>query len=198
MTAFTVWKFEDPQGAEHASSLLKDAAHDGLVKIMDHAVVSWPVGAERPTTKHGHDNTWRGTGWGFFWGLLFGMLFAVPVVGAAAGAAGGAYAKMRDGLGITDEQLDPDPHRGDRGDVGPFPRHRTGGPRSPRRTYAGRVHPSRRHQPHRGRTQHADGGRRRALTATPSYANRSTNAIRSTPSTGDQSRSGSRVNPRRW
>ena len=100
MTAFTVWKFEDPQGAEHASSLLKDAAHDGLVKIMDHAVVSWPVGAERPTTKHGHDDTWRGTGWGFFWGLLFGMLFAVPVVGAAAGAAGGAFAKMRDGLGI--------------------------------------------------------------------------------------------------
>ena len=106
MTAFTVWKFEDPQGAEHASSLLKDAAHDGLVKIMDHAVVSWPVGAERPTTKHGRDDTWRGTGWGLFWGLLFGMLFAVPVVGAAAGAAGGAFAKMRDGLGITDEQLD--------------------------------------------------------------------------------------------
>ena len=68
--------------------------------------VSWPVGAERPTTKHGHDDTWRGTGWGLFWGLLFGMLFAVPVVGAAAGAAGGAFAKMRDGLGITDEQLD--------------------------------------------------------------------------------------------
>ena len=132
MTAFTVWKFEDPQGAEHASSLLKDAAHDGLVKIMDHAVVSWPVGAERPTTKHGRDDTWRGTGWGLFWGLLFGMLFAVPVVGAAAGAAGGAFAKMRDGLGIT---------------VGRLPRHRTGGPRSARRTYAGRVHPSRRHQP---------------------------------------------------
>lgn len=106
MTAFTVWKFEDPQGADHASSLLKDAAHDGLVRIMDHAVVSWPVGAQRPTTKHGHDDTRRGAGWGVLWGLLFGMLFAVPVVGAAAGAAGGAYAKMRDGLGITDEQLD--------------------------------------------------------------------------------------------
>lgn len=106
MTAFTVWKFENPQGADHASSLLKSAAHDGLVRIMDHAVVSWPVGAGRPTTRHGHDDTWRGTGWGAFWGLLFGMLFAVPVVGAAAGAAGGAFSKMREGLGITDEQLD--------------------------------------------------------------------------------------------
>ena len=106
MTAFTVWKFEDPQGAEHASSLLKEAAHDGLVRIMDHAVVSWPVGAEHPTTKHGHDDIRHGAGWGVFWGLLFGMLFAVPVLGAAAGAAGGAFAKMKDGLGITDEQLD--------------------------------------------------------------------------------------------
>ncbi|QWZ08291.1 DUF1269 domain-containing protein [Nocardioides panacis] len=106
MTAFTVWKFEDPQGAAHASSLLEDAAHDGLVRIMDHAVVSWPVGAEHPTVKHTHDDTRRGLAWGVFWGLLFGMLFAVPVIGAAAGAAGGVLTKMRDGLGITDEQLD--------------------------------------------------------------------------------------------
>lgn len=106
MTAFTVWKFEDPQGADHASSLLRDASHDGLVRIMDHAVVSWPVGADRPTIKHGHDDTRHGTGWGVFWGLLFGLLFGIPVIGAAAGAAAGAFAKMRNGLGITDEQLD--------------------------------------------------------------------------------------------
>lgn len=106
MTAFTVWKFEDPQGADHASSLLRDASHDGLVRIMDHAVVSWPVGADHPTIKHGHDDTRHGTGWGVFWGLLFGLLFGIPVIGAAAGAAAGAFAKMRNGLGITDEQLD--------------------------------------------------------------------------------------------
>lgn len=106
MTAFTVWKFEDPQGAEHASTLLRDAERDGLVKIMDHALVSWPVGAKHPTTKHVHDETRRGTGWGAFWGLLFGTLFMVPVIGAAAGAAGGAFVKFRNGLAITDEQLD--------------------------------------------------------------------------------------------
>lgn len=106
MTAFTVWKFEDPQGADHASGLLIDAERDGLVKILDHAVVSWPDGAKRPTTKHEHDDTRRGTGWGTFWGLLFGMLFAVPVLGAAAGAAGGTFIKMKKGLGITDEQMD--------------------------------------------------------------------------------------------
>jgi uncharacterized membrane protein len=106
VTAFTVWKYEDPQGATQATSLLRDAAHDGLVRIIDHAVVSWPVGAEHPTVKHTHDDTRRGLAWGMFWGLLFGMLFAVPVIGAAAGAAGGVFTKMREGLGITDAQLD--------------------------------------------------------------------------------------------
>ena len=106
MTAFTAWKFEDPTGADHASDLLKQSAHQGLVRIMDHAVVSWPVGAERPTVSHKHDDTRRGVAFGALWGVLFGALFAVPVVGAGAGAAGGAYAKMRQGLGITDEQLE--------------------------------------------------------------------------------------------
>ena len=98
MTTFTVWKYEDPHGAEHASSILERAADDGLVKIVDHAVVSWPAGAERPTTSHGHGDVKRGTGLGALWGLLFGTRFAVPVVGAAVGAAaasGAAAAKAQ-------------------------------------------------------------------------------------------------------
>jgi uncharacterized membrane protein len=106
MTAFTVWKFDDPSGADQASAALKAAAKDGLVVIEDHAIVSWPVGEKHPTTRHEHDDTRRGLGWGAFWGLLFGALFAVPVVGVVAGAAGGAYLKMRQGLGVTDEQIE--------------------------------------------------------------------------------------------
>ena len=44
MTAFTVWKFDDPDGADQAAHILKSAESDGLVKIHDHAVVTWPVG----------------------------------------------------------------------------------------------------------------------------------------------------------
>jgi uncharacterized membrane protein len=106
MTTFTVWKYEDPQGADHASSILGRAADDHLVKIDDHAVVSWPVGADRPTIKHGHDDTWRGTGLGALWGLMFGALFAIPVLGVAVGAAGGALTKLNQDIGITKEQLD--------------------------------------------------------------------------------------------
>src|SRR6476659_7918187 len=37
VTTFTVWKFEEPDGAAHAESLLKTAEADGLVTIVDHA-----------------------------------------------------------------------------------------------------------------------------------------------------------------
>ncbi|TWD79120.1 putative membrane protein [Kribbella amoyensis] len=106
MTTFTVWKFEDPLAAERAVGVLKDAQSDGLVKILDHAVVSWPRGEPKPTTHQAHEETWRGTGWGAFWGLLLGSLFLVPVIGGVAGAAIGAISKATEGVGITKEQLE--------------------------------------------------------------------------------------------
>ena len=105
MAAFTVWKFDGPERAQHAASVLKDCEREGLVKIVDHAVVSWPEGAEQPTTKQGHEENWRGTGWGAFWGVLLGALFFVPVIGGVAGAAIGAISKMTQDAGITKEQL---------------------------------------------------------------------------------------------
>ena len=106
MTAFTVWKFDTPEGAEHAASLLKREADEGKVKILDHAVVSWPTGARRPVTHQVHDSVRHGGGLGAFWGLLLGALFFLPLVGAAAGAAIGAVAKATEGVGITKEQLE--------------------------------------------------------------------------------------------
>jgi uncharacterized membrane protein len=105
MTAFTVWTFDTPQGAAHAEALLKQAEQDDLVKIIDHAVVTWPLGADHPTTKQGHDEGWRGAGWGAFWGLLVGAMVTIPVLGLAAGAGLGALAKATEKLGITEEQL---------------------------------------------------------------------------------------------
>ena len=106
MTTFTVWKYDNPEGADHAVSLLQQAANEGLVKIDDHAVVSWPLGASHPTTKHQHEDNWRGAGWGALWGLLFGALFAIPVIGLAVGAGAGALSKARERLGISEEQLE--------------------------------------------------------------------------------------------
>ena len=106
MTTFTVWKFEDPDGADRAAGVLKDAAAEKLVKIDDHAVVRWPVGAPQPTVHHGHDETKHGAGWGALWGLMVGTLFLVPIIGGIAGAAIGAISKATQDAGITKEQLE--------------------------------------------------------------------------------------------
>jgi uncharacterized membrane protein len=105
MTAFTVWKFEDPGGAGRAASVLEDAETDGLVRIIDHAVVSWPVGESKPETHHSHDGSKRGAGWGALWGVLAGALFLVPVAGGVVGAAIGALSKSTEGTGITKDDL---------------------------------------------------------------------------------------------
>ena len=74
MTAFTVWKFEGPEGAAHAAPVLKGCERDGLVKILDHAIVSWPKGgfAARPPSKR---TKRRGAGPG---GELSGESSSVP------------------------------------------------------------------------------------------------------------------------
>ena len=106
MTTFTVWRFDDPDGAERAVRMLKDAEADGLVKIDDHAIVSWPPGESHPSTKHANDANWQGAGWGAVWGLVIGTLFFIPIAGGLAGAALGALAKSTEDAGITKEQLE--------------------------------------------------------------------------------------------
>jgi len=106
MTTFTVWKFEDPDGAAHAEAALKSGAADGLVTIVDHAIMSWPEGADKPTLHHHHDSSKRGAAWGALWGILGGALFAIPVAGLALGAGVGALAKATSGTGITKADLE--------------------------------------------------------------------------------------------
>src|SRR4029453_19492923 len=106
MTTFTVWEFDGPGGAERMMKVLQESEADGLVKVDDHAAVSWPTGASQPNTKHGHDETWKGAGWGGVWGLVIGALFFMPVVGGLAGAAIGAISKATEDAGITKDQLE--------------------------------------------------------------------------------------------
>jgi uncharacterized membrane protein len=106
MTAFTVWKFETPDGADRSVPVLQGAAADGIVTILDHAVVSWPPGAEHPEVRHAHEGPMRDIGWGAFWGALMGSLFLMPVLGAAAGAGLGALAGKSRGVGIGKDEIE--------------------------------------------------------------------------------------------
>lgn len=107
MATFTVWKFDEPNGAVQAERFLLDAESDGLVTLVDRAVVSWPHGAKRPTTRHSEEaELRREAGWGALWGLLFGALFFMPMLGAAAGAGIGAVHKAMERAGISTEQME--------------------------------------------------------------------------------------------
>lgn len=106
MTTFSVWKFDDPDGADRAMVIFKGAEHDGIVKLLDHATVRWPKGADRPETTMGRDERLRGSAWGGFLGVVIGMLFFVPVLGGVVGASIGAAAKAMSGTGIRKDQLE--------------------------------------------------------------------------------------------
>ena len=56
MTAFTVWKYNDPEGATRAETTVESAASDGLVDLVDHLVVTWPPDKDEPDVRHRHAN----------------------------------------------------------------------------------------------------------------------------------------------
>jgi uncharacterized membrane protein len=105
MTTFTVWKFDDPEGAKRAAGLLKKAQEDQLVRVLDHAVISWPAGKSKPDLDHTDDSVHRGAAWGVLWGVVGGLLFTIPILGGVLGAGVGALAKMTKDAGITKDDL---------------------------------------------------------------------------------------------
>ena len=72
-----------------------------LITLEDAAVVSWPQGNKKPTTRQLHSTA--GAGWGAFWGFLFGLILFMPFLGAAIGAGTGALSGSLADVGIDDD-----------------------------------------------------------------------------------------------
>ncbi|CAM5599026.1 hypothetical protein SCYAM73S_07699 [Streptomyces cyaneofuscatus] len=85
MSTLTVWKFTTAEGAESAEETLKALQKEGLIRILDAAVVSWPADRAKPRTKQLLDLVGAGALSGTFWGMLFGLIFLMPLLGAAVG-----------------------------------------------------------------------------------------------------------------
>jgi uncharacterized membrane protein len=103
MATLTVWKFDDPGGAERAATTLEILQKQELIKVHDAAEVSWPVEKKRPKTKQINNLTGAAALGGSFWGLLFGLLFFVPFLGMAVGAGIGAMTGAMSDVGIDDQ-----------------------------------------------------------------------------------------------
>jgi uncharacterized membrane protein len=103
MTALTVLKFPNPEGAGKMLEKIQSLQKQQLIKIEDAAIVSWPAGRKSPKTKQLVNLAGMGALDGAFWGMLFGLIFFIPFFGLAVGAAFGALGGAMRDYGIDDE-----------------------------------------------------------------------------------------------
>ena len=103
MATLTVLKFETAIGAENALEVIEDLSKKQLINLLDAAIVTWPVGKNKPKTKHLTDLTGAGALNGAFWGMLFGLIFFIPLFGLVVGATIGALAGSMTHMGINED-----------------------------------------------------------------------------------------------
>lgn len=103
MATLSVLKFNDPYGADRVLLALQGLQEKQMITLEDAAVVSWPQGNKKPTTRQLHSTSGMGAMGGAFWGFLFGLIFFVPFLGAAIGAGMGALTGSLADVGISDD-----------------------------------------------------------------------------------------------
>jgi uncharacterized membrane protein len=118
MATLSVLKFNDLNGADRVLLALQGLQERQMITLEDAAVVSWPLGSKKPTTRQLHSTAGSGATWGAFWGFLFGLIFFVPFLGAAMGAAGGALGGSLNDVGIDDDFI-KQVREGDTGHLSP-------------------------------------------------------------------------------
>ncbi len=103
MATLSVLKFDDLDGADRVLVALQGLQEREMITLEDAAVVSWPQGNKKPSTRQLHSTSGAGASWGAFWGFLFGLIFFVPFLGAAVGAGMGALSASMADVGIDDD-----------------------------------------------------------------------------------------------
>jgi uncharacterized membrane protein len=100
LRALTIWRFDGPHAAEAVLPAL-----EGRVEVDDAALVSWPPGHRKPSTRALGAVTGPGALWGGFWGMLLGLVFLTPIAGPTFGAAAGAVAGTLSDFGVEDDYV---------------------------------------------------------------------------------------------
>jgi uncharacterized membrane protein len=103
VVTLTVWRFEAVQAAEDGLTRIEALARAGDVAVEDAALVSWPAGHRKPSTRELGAITGPGRLWGGFWGILLALIFLTPIAGPTFGAAAGAVAGSLSDFGIEDD-----------------------------------------------------------------------------------------------
>lgn len=103
MDTLSVWRFDGPLGANAAVPRLERLARAGRLDVDDAALVAWPPGARKPSTRDLGTFTGPGRLWGGFWGVLLALVFLTPLAGPVFGAAAGAVAGSLSYFGVPDD-----------------------------------------------------------------------------------------------
>jgi uncharacterized membrane protein len=103
MNTLTVWRFDTPDGADQALPALERLVATGQAHVDDAALVFWPRGRRKPSTRGVGSLTGPGSLWGGFWGVLLALIFITPLAGPAFGAAAGAVAGSLADFGVADD-----------------------------------------------------------------------------------------------
>ena len=103
MATLTAFKFETADGAQKGLDLAESLQKQGLIQVVDGAIVTWPQGKKKPKTEQLHSMGGVGALSGAFWGMLFGLLFFIPFLGLAIGAAIGGLMGHFSDYGIDDK-----------------------------------------------------------------------------------------------
>src|SRR5215204_6237244 len=103
MATLSALKFNAPYGADRVLLALQGLQEQHMINLEDAAVVSWPQGNKKPTTRQLFSTGGAGAMGGAFWGFLFGLIFFVPFLGAAIGAGMGALTGSMADVGISDD-----------------------------------------------------------------------------------------------
>jgi uncharacterized membrane protein len=103
VATLTVWKFDSADGADRALERLQHVQSQYEFDLIDGAVVSFPEGAKKPTTRQLHITKGTAALTGGFWGFLFGLIFFAPLLGLTLGAGLGALMGSLANVGIDDD-----------------------------------------------------------------------------------------------
>jgi uncharacterized membrane protein len=101
--ALTIWRFDGPDAAAVVLPELASHVEAGQIEVDDVALVSWPPGHRKPSTRSLGTLAGPGALWGGFWGMLMGLVFLTPLAGPTFGAAAGAVAGTLSDFGVEDD-----------------------------------------------------------------------------------------------
>jgi len=102
MATLTAFRFDTVDGADDALRVVSMLQEQQLITIMDAALVCWPKGKNRPSTRQVVSPIGTQLLDGTFWGMLFGLIFFVPVLDAGHLAETDRMTSALTGVGIDD------------------------------------------------------------------------------------------------